>query len=469
VKSASVSKVATDTLALVLSSGAATLFQGITTFGLSKLLTTADFGAWREFVLCGTFVGVLHLGFADGLQVAWCSPARDRRAPTLGSGVRVLLSIQGAWVAVGLGLGIVAWRVEPFPFFFPTVGLFALTWNTSTALQFYAQCRERFGQLSTFVILYPALLLAGVAVLVVAHAATPLHLALAACAAAGLSSLALRARDARADRDATDPAPRLTARETIGLGLPILALNNAMIGMANFDKVAAGLLFPPRVFATYAFASVLVVFIGSAIGAGSRVLLPAFARQADAGTLETATTTSTTASLLAWSVALIGYFPAAAVVGRFLPKYVPALPLARSLFVASLFLALPQVVHMNACRALRIERTYLKWTGWLLAGALVAAWFVGRGVGLEGLAPLAIVVGVAWSASGALLLKRRGTRTYTGRAIAATIWCAVWFTVATWALPPWRAAAVYILAAVPLWSIAGARARRRFHRDREPR
>ena len=32
-----------------------------------------------------------------------------------------------------------------------------------------------------------------------------------------------------------------------------------------------------------------------------------------------------------------------------------------------------------------------------------------------------------------------------------------------------RRLAVYILAAVPLWSIAGARARRRFHRDREPR
>jgi O-antigen/teichoic acid export membrane protein len=455
-----ISKAASDTLALGLSSGVATCIQGVTTFGLSKLLSTTDFGAWREFVLCTTFVGILQGGFADGLQVAWCTGVPKRRAPGLRSGVRALLLVHLCWLAIAVALSVFAARIEPFRFFFVAVALFALAWNTSTAFQFHAQCRERFGRLSAFVTAYPAVVLVVVALLLALHAATPFHIALGSSIGVVVSSfLTLRKEQRDGGTDDADGAP-LSVRETVVLGLPILALNNAMIGIVNFDKVAASILFPPKVFAIYAFASVLVVFLGSAITAGSRVVLPAFARRAAEGTLETAATTSTRASIFVWSLGLLGYFPAAAIVMRVLPRYDPALPLARWLFVATLFVALPQIVHMNACRALRVERTYLKWTGYLVALAFAGALLVGRSFGLESLAPFALAAAVTWSLVGAALLKAHGYKVYDAKEIVAAVWLAVGFLVATH-FPIVGGAGLYVLFAGPLWAIAGLRLGRR--------
>lgn len=450
-------KVATDTLALSLSTAVATVFQATTTFGLSKLLSVADFGAWREFVLCSTFTGILHLGLADGLQVAWLRHP-GRTEPTVGFGIGALLRIHAGWVALGLLLSVFVPSWEPFPFFFTTVAIYALVWNTSTVLQFRAQCRERFMPLSAFVTLYPTVQIVSVGALVVGHATTPLNLAIATCLAIVVAT-ALTLLDSGELRkaDARPGAAVSAGRETIriiGLGVPILALNNAAIGMMNFDKAAASLLFPTRMFAVYAFASVLVMLVYSVIAAGSRVVLPVFTRHTSRGTLGSVTVMSTNAIVLFWSVALVGYFPAALIVQRFLPKYVDALALAPSLFTAALFLALAQIVHMNACRALRVERTYLRWTWYLVALAFAAAIIVGQAVGLGALAPLSLVAAIAWTGCGAVVLGRQGIRVGDRLAVGTAIWCAVCFAGAALWLRTGVGVVTYILAAAPPWLIA---------------
>jgi len=50
-KENAVTKPVRDTFLLSLSTALATAIQALATFGLTKLIPTEDFGAWREFVL----------------------------------------------------------------------------------------------------------------------------------------------------------------------------------------------------------------------------------------------------------------------------------------------------------------------------------------------------------------------------------------------------------------------------------
>ena len=38
---------------------------------IPKYLSTADYGYWQLFLLYMTYVGILHLGFLDGILVRW--------------------------------------------------------------------------------------------------------------------------------------------------------------------------------------------------------------------------------------------------------------------------------------------------------------------------------------------------------------------------------------------------------------
>ena len=62
-KENAVTKPVRDTFLLSLSTALATVIQALVTFGLTKLIPTEDFGAWREFVLAAGFTGrQLRLG-----------------------------------------------------------------------------------------------------------------------------------------------------------------------------------------------------------------------------------------------------------------------------------------------------------------------------------------------------------------------------------------------------------------------
>src|SRR5882672_655380 len=387
-KESALTKPARDTFLLSLSTALATAIQALATFGLTKLIPPENFGAWREFVLAAGFTGLLHAGYVDGLQVLWCSPTSAGVQPDVRVALTTLLATHTLWIAIGVAISLMLPNLESSPFCCAAVGLYAFVWNASTALQFRAQCRERFARLSAFSVAYPAIFLVLAGLLVVERSATALHLAIAYCLAAAIATIFVLVdpQDFLTERGSDSSRRAARIGSVIRIGAPILSLNYTSLGMVNFDKAAAAILFPASPFAIYAFAGVLVALINSVIAGGSRVLLPAFARHASRGTLDPAVMTSTRAVVLLWSIAVATYFPAIAVVTRFLPRYTAAVELSRLFFLSSVFLALAQMVHVNACRALHVERTYLRRTWVLLSVGFVAALAVGHWFSIEALA-----------------------------------------------------------------------------------
>ncbi len=454
-KENAVTKPVRDTFLLSLSTALATVIQALATFGLTRLISTEEFGAWREFVLVASLTGVLHAGYADGLQVIWCSPKRTTVDVNVPSAVTTLLATHLIWVAIGLAVSLRLPALESFPFFFTAVGVYAFTWNVSTALQFRAQCRDRFARLSVFSVAYPTMFLVFAGLLVFERSATALHLAMAYCLAAAMATIfVLTDVEELTIGRGREASPYFAhVPKVIYLGVPILSLNYISVGMVNFDKAAAAILFPAGPFAIYAFASVLVALINSMIVGGSRVLLPSFARHADRGDLDAAVITSTKAVVLLWTVALGTYFPAVAIVIRFLPPYTAAVQIGRIFFLASVFLAVAQVVHVNACRALRLERSYMRRTWLLLSAGFIAALAIGRSLGLEALAVLSLIVSALWSVAGVRLLKRASIQASDRITTLTLVWSGTSFLLASSLPSPFRGAALYVSTSAPLWML----------------
>ncbi len=453
-KGRTISKSTRDTFLVSLSTALATVIQAVTTFGLTKLISTEDFGAWREFVLVAGFTGLLHLGYADGLQVVWCSPRATIEEPDVRSALTTLLATHVLWIAVGLAISLRLPGLESFPFFFTVVGLYAFIGNASVVLQFRAQCRERFARLSAFGAVSPTIFLALAGLLVAKRSATAPHLAIAYSLAAAIATVVVLADPEELSIGRRQDASRyfVDLRKLVALGAPILTLNYTVLGMVNFDKVAAAVLFPPNPFATYAFASVLLALINSVIVGGSRVLLPAFGRHLSRGTLDPAVMTSTRAVVLLWSVAVATYFPAIAIVTRFLPRYTAAVELSRLFFLSSAFVALAQIVHVNACRALHIERTYLRRMWMLLSAGFVAALAIGHWSSMEALAALSLAVSIIWAVTGVEVLTDKGIQAHDRITVLTVVWCGTCFMTAASLLTPLWGAVLYLLASVPLWT-----------------
>jgi len=76
--------------------------------------------------------------------------------PDVRVALTTLLATHLLWIAIGFAICLTLPNLESFSFFFAAVGVYAFIWNASTALQFRAQCRERFARLSTFSVAYPA-------------------------------------------------------------------------------------------------------------------------------------------------------------------------------------------------------------------------------------------------------------------------------------------------------------------------
>jgi len=448
------SKPVRDTFLVSLSTALATVVQAVTTFGLTKLISNEEFGAWREFVLVAGFTGLLHIGYADGLQVVWCSPKPPIAEPDVRSSLVTILSFHLLWIAIGLTISLGLPSLESFPFFFTMVGMYALIGNASTVLQFRAQCRDRFARLSAFSAAFPTIFLGLAGLLVVKRSATALHLAIAYCLAVAIASAFVLADPGELSIRSRRDASRYFGdfHKLIALGAPILSLNYTVLGMVNFDKVAAAVLFPAGPFAIYAFASVLVALINSVIAGGSRVLLPSFARHASHGTLDPAVMTSTRAIVLLWSVAVATYFPAVAIVVRFLPRYTTAIELSRLFFLSSVFLALAQMVHVNACRVLHVERTYLRRAWVLLGGGFVAALAIGHWFSMEALAALSLGVSIIWAVMGVQVLTDTGIQAHDRITVLTVVWCGTCFLTAASLLTPSWGAVGYVLASAPLWT-----------------
>lgn len=377
-------------------------------FVIPRRLDVATYGAYRIFLVYVGYLGLLHLGLADGAFLRWVgqSPTAIRRE--WHSVLRWIVALHAAIMAVALVVGAMTGDATVRTYAIAFAG-FAAAANVSTLGAYALQAAGDFKGASLVAVIPPA-------AFVMLVVFVPMHSLGATCAAyIGGYALAAVVGATRVRRLELAPhslphgAP-LEARALVREGLPVLGANFTA-GLSQFaDRILVSVSVPMTSFAMYGFASSVMVASSAATQALSRVALSHAGKRSLEGR-----------SGFVWrfhDLIAVGFALALAGVPAFerlvqllVPAYDEALPIVRALVIGAPFWVAIHVVLVGTLQACgRVRRQFAL----ELAGlALVAA---GAGTALLAGAPL---WGVAGAATGAAALTWLGGTWFVERSVAA--------------------------------------------------
>ncbi len=448
------------TLGLLLASLGGVLLTALTNLLLVKVLSAPDYGRWGLFILYTGYVGALHCGLPDGALVAWAGGSWEEHRAEIAPAFGFFLAQQLAVVAplalllAALPAGWVGGRG-----LWGALLAYALLFNVLTFSQFALQSFGRFTPLALSLCLPQAALFAATLPLAARGRLTCGSVLVALLMATGLAVIvATRPVLAWCDR-ATFSRARAWAigRRLTRAGALYLAGNFLLLLVFGLDRLAAARAFSPAVFAPYALASLVTGTLYVGLGAATAVLLPLLARR-DRAHLARAYTSLRSVIILTWGLALAAYFPAAALIGAFLPHYAASLPPLRLLLVSTGAGAVIRSAHYTYYRIARRQVAYLV-TG---AGAAIATLGLLVAVrltagGLTAYAGVAVVATALWAGVNEAVLRGYIDRVGSGLVRPGGAWlafAATFLALSGLPLPPWPALSAYLLAAVAIATAA---------------
>ncbi len=330
----------------------AATFGAAQVFIIPRKLDVTTYGQYRLFLLYVGYLGVLHFGLADGAFLRWAGRPRTQIGSEWRTVVRWLLAIDGSLVAIAAAIGF---ALEPLSrTYLVALASAGLCLNVTTLAGYALQAGGDFRQASRVAVLAPGLF-------VVAMVALPLH-SLGAVVAGYVGAYAVAATIgslivARIDR-VTATAEMPAFRTVWRSGLAVLGANLAA-GISQFaDRILVSLLVPITSFAMYGFASSVMVAASAASQALSRVALSHAAWRTGAARAKFMLRFY---ALIAagFGVALSGVFLFEQSVARWLPAYVPALPIVRALAIGAPFWVAIHVVLVGTLQSHGMVRRQL--------------------------------------------------------------------------------------------------------------
>ena len=164
--------------------------NGVLAFLIPKLLSVDDYGYYRLFVLYGSFAGLLHLGFIDGLTVRWAAQPERRVNSELHAALRFLLFEQALLLGI-LAVIILASQGYHWLWLALATAGYVAVWNWACFAQSALQAFKRFEPISLFVVSGPALFLV-LAIALRASDRLKLHTLLFACVGSSLFAAAVQ-------------------------------------------------------------------------------------------------------------------------------------------------------------------------------------------------------------------------------------------------------------------------------------
>jgi O-antigen/teichoic acid export membrane protein len=332
-----------------------------------KLLPLNAFGLYRVFVLYAAYVGVLHLGVADGALLRWAG--RDPRSIAAEwrrvAGWMWLAQGMVALVFLLVGLSLAASDARSIVI---GLGCAALVVNVSTVTGFALQAARDFRWAGLAVAMQPALFLLGLVILpsparsIGAAVSLWLLSHLITCALITIRMLRIPVDRVR---ESTWPTPAALLR----VGIVAMLANSAAGLLQSIDRVILSAVIPVSEFAIYGFAASALFIAQAAPQVLSRVALP-YSMRLDRPGRSALFSHMHDLILTGYGVGLLAYPAFEMFVSHWLPTYSSALPVTRALVVGTLFWAAGQSVQSTAFRASGRLMTQLYVT---LAGAVTVA------------------------------------------------------------------------------------------------
>ncbi len=410
----------------------AAVFNTLLVFLIPRIVSVEDFGYWRLFMLYGTYVGLLQLGFLDGTLLRWAgrplSDFHDELRPSLEFLFWLLLILI-------VPFGAVAWWKfnADVRFIALAVLLYAVTYNSSALLLYALQSARQFKPVaiaSAAPTGFFVVLTFGWNLRRIPDFRILIELYSIAWAAA-LVYLWIRVNPLKS-------AGRSVSAWSIGescvlVGWPI-ALSNIGAGLVqSADRLVASWILPIHQFAQYSLASSAMFVPVMAIAAIYRVFFSHASALQHEGRMKIFAH-GARFLLLAWSMMLPYFFVLEQVVKHLLPKYAPSLPAAGILLFGIFFLAEIQILHTSFAYIYGKQREFLL----LTIAAAVVTFSVGLAMAIFIGSLAAIAVGqlislAVWWLANDLALGNTTGQNWSSRLtlLAVFAWSAIGYEIAT--------------------------------------
>ncbi|MCE5338465.1 MAG: hypothetical protein LLF90_07265 [Methanomicrobiaceae archaeon] len=363
---------------------------------IPKYLSTADYGYWQLFLLYTTYVGILHLGFLDGILVRWAGKEFEEIKQEVPTAFRFLLLEQLLVVGV-LALVLIAIDL-PFLEIGLAVLANAIIVNILTFFIFTAQAVKRFKLVTAINISKGGLFLLLVLALFGGgkFGYGDLYLATIVTGSILLILFAIHLRSSLLSQPTPGKSLRTYGTENISIGLFVLLGNFMAVLLTTVDRLTVSSFFPVTQFAQYTFAMSMCAVVIMFVQAVSLVFFPYLS--GSSSELRTrAYQLLRPAITIFWAGALVMYFPFTAWVEFYLPHYTASLPLMAILLCMIGFSSQIQILHVNFFKAYRKQRMYFALAGISLVCAvalyLLAATFFGT---LASIAITAVISSLLW-------------------------------------------------------------------------
>ena len=324
--------------------GVTTLVALTQVFIVPKLIEVYTFGVYRIFMVYAGYLGILHLGLADGALLYWAGRTLSHIVDEFRCVIRwmalsqitvLVLFLLGAWIVPGHSASVVV----------AALGASALAANTLTLATFAMQAAKHFRWAALGAVLPPFLFLISLPAIPGKDRSIAVVLLLYVVSqAVPAGVLLLRLRSVK--RPATQAAVARASvrwRGLLRLGTPLMLANLGAGLSQSLDRVMLSWVTPPTRFALYGFATSVLFAANAAAQALGRVALP-HAAQASQESRSDFFTALYDVILVGYGTSLTAYPAFEGVVRAWLPRYAAALPIVRALLVGALFWTATQVV-----------------------------------------------------------------------------------------------------------------------------
>jgi O-antigen/teichoic acid export membrane protein len=410
------------------------VLTAVLTFLLPRFMSVEGYGYYRLFVLYAGFVGVLHVGYLDGILIRWASEP-GKLPQTEFSGALLFLAASQAAVAV-IGVFLARLVTDPsIQVLAVALCAYVFVCNLTTLGQYALQASKRFRALSLATIAQPLLLLICAFVLLASGNFSWTAMVGAFVMAnllPGAAILVALSRELVANGGARQLAPRIGTNFREGF---LVLVANLLTGVAfALDRIFIGSRLSIQDFAIYSFAANAMAIVLTMIQALARVVFPYLADGVSEQHRKQAFTFGHEVIFLVWSASLLSYFILDPLIHFLLPGYSGSISILRWLMLPSGMTAAILVLHANFFRVHRQQsRLLVGVTVGLILLICAIIFAVKADLGMEGIA-LAMCVGIAgWWLADELLL--RGVTGFAiGRilaTLAATLFTALVFVYAS--------------------------------------
>lgn len=356
---------------LIFSFGQALLliFGFVQSLIIPKYLTTADYGYWQLFLLCTTYVGILHFGFLDGILVRWAGKDFGDLMEEIPTAFRFILLEQVIIVgALILAFGLIDIPSKEIAL---AVLVNAVIVNLLMFFLFTAQATKRFklvtaaniGKGLLFLIFILAIFFGGY------FGYLPLIFGTMFTGLIIVLLFVSHIRDCLFHHSSRRRPLFQYGKENIGVGLFVLLGNFIALIFTTIDRLTVGSFFPITQFAVYAFAMTMCGLATVFLQAVAQVFLP-YLSGSGSETRTKAYSVLRPALVIFWAGVIVVYFPFSVWIRYYLPHYADSLPLMAILLCTVGFGGQIQILHANFFKVYRKQRAYFILAGVSLIGAV---------------------------------------------------------------------------------------------------